>query len=124
MRHIAFTLVMTAPALVSAAPRGEPVEFRNDGTYTFIGLMQTTVYNCTTSVFSQETGTYEMTGSEVSMHPQKNPYQMRYSCYPNSNKEAPGKLIERTYRYRVAGGKLELMGAGDSGPQTFQRSAD
>jgi hypothetical protein len=99
-------------------------EFREDGTYTFIGLMQTTMYNCTTSVFSQETGTYTSNGIEVNLHPQKNPYQMRYSCSPNSNKEAPGKLIERTYRFRVASGKLELMAAGDSAPQTFQRSAD
>ncbi|BDC53128.1 hypothetical protein F183_A54430 [Bryobacterales bacterium F-183] len=99
-------------------------EFRNDGTYTFIGLMQSTVYNCTTSVFSQETGTYESNGLEVTLHPQKNPYQMRYSCSPNSNKEAPGKLIERTYKFRVAGSKLELLTAGSTEPQTFQRSTD
>ncbi len=100
-------------------------EFRPDGTYTFIGLMQTTMYNCTTSMFSQETGTYEADGLQVSLRPQKNPYQMRYSCAPSSNREAPGKLLNRTYQYRVSsGGKLEVVSPQDNSVQTFQRSAE
>jgi hypothetical protein len=99
-------------------------EFRPDGTYSFIGLMQSTVYNCTTSMFSNETGTYEVNGGSVTMHPQKNPYRMTYSCAPSSNREAPGKLIEKSYRYQVNGGKLELISPNDSSVQSFQRSAE
>lgn len=100
-------------------------EFRPDGTYTFIGLMQNTMYNCTTAMFSQETGTYEVNGDSVALHPQKNPYRMTNNCAPSSNREAPGKLIERTYRYKVSGnGRLELISPQDASVQAFQRSAE
>jgi hypothetical protein len=98
-------------------------EFRPDGTYTFIGLMQSTIYNCTTSMFSQETGTYEFENGIVSLHPRKNPYRMTNNCAPSSNREAPGKLIERAYRVQVSGNRLELVGK-DNSVQAFQRSTD
>jgi hypothetical protein len=100
-------------------------EFHADGTYSFTGLMQSVMYNCTTAVFSHETGTYTTDGSSVSLKPEKNPYKMTNSCAPSSNRESPGKLINKTYRFRVvqdAGGPmLELTGT-DGGVQKFQRA--
>lgn len=101
-------------------------EFRADGTYSFTGLMQSVIYNCTTTMFSNETGRYQVQGDTVSLKPEKNPYKMTNNCAPNSNREAPGKLIERSYRFRVAPdgngpAKLELVG-GDGATQTFARS--
>lgn len=99
-------------------------EFKADGTYSFTGLMQNTFYNCTTSMFSNETGTYLVEGDSVSLKPEKNPYKMTNSCAPSSNKEAPGKLIPKTYRYRTGqdGNFLKLILTGDDGKSSeFRR---
>jgi hypothetical protein len=48
-------------------------EFKPDGTYSFTGLMQSVMYNCTTSMFSNETGTYTMDGDAVSLRPRRIP---------------------------------------------------
>ena len=101
-------------------------EFRPDGTYSFTGLMQSVMYNCATAVFSQETGTYTTDGSTVSLRPEKNPYKMTYSCSPSSNREAPGKLINKTYRMRITqdgnNERLELSDGSGASPQVFTRS--
>lgn len=96
-------------------------EFRADGTYRFLGLMQTTMYQCTTTAFGEESGTYEMTAEGVvALHPQKNPFKMTNNCAPSANREVPGKLTERSYRVEIVGDRLELKGA-DQSVQTFQR---
>lgn len=76
-------------------------EFKADGTYSFTGLMQSVMYNCTTAMFSNETGTYAVDGDTVSLRPERNPYRVTNNCAPSSNREAPGKLVNRNYRYRV-----------------------
>lgn len=76
-------------------------EFRNDGTYTFRGLIQTVMYNCTTTIFSNETGNYTLSGNTLSLDPKKNPYKLTNSCASSSNKESDGKLIPQTYRIQI-----------------------
>jgi len=92
-------------------------EFKPDGTYSFTGLMQSVMYNCTTSMFSNETGTYTLDGGAVSLRPEKNPYRMTNNCAPSSNREAPGKLVPRTYRFRAIqeNGRAYLELRGDDG---------
>ena len=99
-------------------------EFLPDGTYSFTGLMQNTVYNCTTSMFSNETGKYTMKGNVVSLEPEKNPYRIRYSCAPASNREAPGKLVPRSFEWSVEGEDLHLKAASDGAVSTMRRSRD
>jgi hypothetical protein len=98
-------------------------EFNHDGTYTFAGLMQSTMYSCTTATFSLELGTYEFSNGAVTLHPKSNPYKMTNSCAPSSNREAAGKLIDRTYNVRIDGAKLELS-SDRSSVQTFTRDAN
>lgn len=92
-------------------------EFKPDGTYSFTGLVQSVMYNCTTAMFSNETGTYSVNGDSISLRPEKNPYRMTNNCAPSSNREAPGKLIARTYRFRVSveSGRQYLELRGDDG---------
>src|SRR4051812_14420873 len=40
-------------------------DFKSDGTYSFTGLMQSVMYNCTTATFSNESGTYTVAGDSV-----------------------------------------------------------
>jgi hypothetical protein len=100
-------------------------EFKPDGTYSFTGLVQSVMYNCTTATFSNESGTYTIAGDSVSLRPHSNPYKMTNNCAPSSNREAPGKLMNRTYRFRViseSGRKyLELLGQ-DGAVQKFGES--
>ena len=104
---------------VSAPTNGRSFayDFKPDGTYSFTGLMQSVSYNCTTSMFSNETGTYSVDGEVVSLRPEKNPYRMTNNCAPSSNREAPGKLLNRTYRFRVIAesGRRYLELRGDDG---------
>ncbi len=100
-------------------------EFRPDGSYSFTGLMQSTSYNCTMATFSNETGTYEVQGDVVALRPEKNPYKMTNSCAPSGNREAPGKLINRSYRVRFtadnAGRKIELISMADGGSTVMKQ---
>jgi hypothetical protein len=97
-------------------------EFRPDGTYTFTGTIQSTVYNCTTTMFGEESGAYEVTGVELALHPVKNPFRMTNSCAPSSNRQGPGKLVERSFRFAINGDQLELTSAADRAVSTFQRA--
>ncbi len=98
-------------------------EFRPDGTYVFTGFIQNTLYNCTTVMFGEESGTYELNaaGTEVSLHPKENPFRMTNSCAPSTNSEAPGKLTERGYRFVISGTQLALTATSDRAVQTFHR---
>lgn len=85
--------------------------------------MQLVMYNCTTATFSHETGAYTVAGDTVSLKPEKNPYKMTNSCAPSSNREAPGKLIPKTYRFRSDDATLELIGDNGSS-QKWSRSRE
>lgn len=99
-------------------------EFQADGSYTFTGLMQSTIYNCTTSMFSEEKGRYRIEGGVLSLEPESNPYQMRNSCAPSSNKQAPGKLVPRRYRVKIEGQNLELTAEKDGGVSLLRRATE
>lgn len=125
--HLSSIQYKNAYTGVSAPTNGNmfTYEFRADGTYSFTGLMQSVLYNCTTAVFSNETGTYSAGNGAVSLQPEKNPYRMTNNCVPSSNRESPGKLVARTYRYRTVqeNGRryLELRGE-DGVTQKFAQS--
>jgi hypothetical protein len=109
---------------VSAPTNGRSFayEFKADGTYSFTGLMQSVMYNCTTAMFSNESGTYTVNGDSIALNPEKNPYRMTNNCAPSSNRDAAGKLVPRTYRFRVASENgrryLEFRGS-DGSTQKF-----
>ncbi|MBL8212316.1 MAG: hypothetical protein JNK87_16495 [Bryobacterales bacterium] len=100
-------------------------EFQPGGTYVFTGLIQSVMYNCTTTMFAQESGTYQFDGGVLSLHPEKNPYTYKNSCAPSSNKEGPGKLTDRKYRVRFtqdSGSELIELTGEDGQAQKFSKS--
>lgn len=125
--HISSIQYRNATTGVGAPTNGSSFayEFRADGTYSFTGLMQSVMYNCTTAMFSNETGKYTIEGNTVSLRPESNPYRMKNNCAPSSNREAPGKLTNRGFQFRVsrdgAVKQLELVGA-DGSAQKFNLS--
>ena len=107
---------------VSRPPTGKyfAYEFRADGTYTFSGMVQSAMYNCTATMFGQESGNYTTTASgEVALQPLRNPFRMVNSCAASANREAAGKLQDRAYRFRIDGRRLELVR--DGSVEVFQR---
>lgn len=111
---------------VSRPPTGSYFSwnFKADGTYTFSGLLQSTLYSCTTSMFGEESGEYTVSGNTVHVKPQKNPYKMTNSCSPSSNREGPGKLTERDYQFTIDGSTLKLDSASGHGDWKLQRSTE
>lgn len=61
--------------------------FHQNGSFEFVGLMQSTMYGCTTSLFNDKQGRYKVEGSQVTLTPTKNFWRNNYSCSPKSNKE-------------------------------------
>lgn len=68
--------------------------FAADGTYTFVGYMESTMFGCTTSLYNEINGRYMVDGTTIFLNPSSDVWKNMYSCYPNSNKsqsKAPTK---------------------------------
>ena len=61
-------------------------KFAADGTYTFVGYMESTMFGCTTSLFNEINGRYTIDGSTISLNPSRDFWKNMYSCFPNSNR--------------------------------------
>lgn len=61
-------------------------KFAADGTYTFVGYMESTMFGCTTALFNEINGRYRVEGSTIFLSPSRDFWKNTYSCFPNSNK--------------------------------------
>ncbi|MGW0664458.1 hypothetical protein [Streptodolium elevatio] len=70
-----------------APPSGSTGELtiKSDGSYTDNGLLQTTMYNCTTSLFVMEEGKVSVSGDKVTFKPSKVKTSMQNTCSESSN---------------------------------------
>ena len=75
--------------------------FTADGRFEFIGLMASTMYGCTTTLFNDKRGKYQVSGNQITLIPSKNFWRNMYSCAPNSNKERDYVLDRETYTFRT-----------------------
>ena len=75
--------------------------FYPDGRFEFIGLMASTMYGCTTTLFNDKRGKYQISGSQITLVPSKNFWRNQYSCAPSSNKERDYTLERETYEFRT-----------------------
>lgn len=75
--------------------------FNSNGSFEFVGLINSTLYGCTTSLFNDKRGRYEVSGSTVTLIPSKNFWRNTYSCSPASNKERNYTLERETYQFRT-----------------------
>ncbi len=96
-----------------------------DGRFEFIGLMQSTVYGCTTSLFNDKRGKYEINGSNITFIPSKNFWRNTYSCSPATNKERDYVLERETYEFRTKTdeyGKTLVCLANAKGESCYRRA--
>jgi len=75
--------------------------FAANGNFEFIGLMQSTMYGCTTELFNDKRGKVEVDGDQITFTPTKNYWKNTYSCSPGSNKERNYTLEKETYTWRT-----------------------
>ena len=82
--------------------RGTTMQYRflPGGRYEYNGYLETTVYNCTTTIFNPIAGTYRVEGDRLTLMPKTNKWQQRNNCASSMNKELPGKLDPETYAIR------------------------
>lgn len=70
-----------------APPSGSTGELtiKSDGSYSQNGLLQTTLYNCTTSLFVMEEGKASVSGDKITFKPGKVKTSMQDTCRKSSN---------------------------------------
>lgn len=105
--------------------RGTTAQYRflPGGRYEYNGYLETTVYNCTTTLFNPVAGTYRVEGGRLSLRPETSRWQQRNSCAPSANKEQPGKLDPAAYAWRVSeeGGVRRLCLSSSEGGEVCYR---
>jgi hypothetical protein len=75
--------------------------FYADGRFEIIGLMGSTMFGCTTTLFNDKRGKYQISGNQITLIPSKNFWRNMYSCSPASNKERDYTLERETYEFRT-----------------------
>jgi hypothetical protein len=62
-------------------------KFLPNGNYEFVGYMEISMYNCTTTLFNEVNGKYSVDGSTISLDPTRDYWKNTNSCSASSTKE-------------------------------------
>jgi hypothetical protein len=91
-------------------------KFNTNGTYEFIGYMETTMYNCTTTLFNQITGRYTVTDGRIDLSPAKDLWKSTNSCAASGNRQQTKtptpKTVDFERRTDEYGGELLCISEG------------
>jgi hypothetical protein len=77
-------------------------QFRTDGSYTYSGLMQSSVFACTMSLFNYQEGRYHLEGQVLMLVPTVARWRSEDSCNPQNNYEKAGRLEPSYYLWQVS----------------------
>jgi hypothetical protein len=104
-------------------PNGERlhVRFFPDGHYKLGWLLQSSLYNCTSSVYGEKVGIYQVRGDALSMKDSASVLTSRDNCHPQWNYEKHPPLAETTYQWRFGQSKygVVLIMRGPDGKETI-----
>jgi hypothetical protein len=101
-------------------------QFTADGQFTFIGYLQSTMYGCTTALFNDKQGKYEVNGSEITLIPSKNFWRNTNSCSPSSTKERNYTLERESFEVSTKTdeyGKQFICLSNSKGQTCYRREA-
>jgi hypothetical protein len=109
-----------------AARRGTSFKyvFHPNGSFEFTGYGESTMFGCVTSLFQDKRGTYQISGSQITLTLNKNLWRNQYSCSPASNKERNYTLGTETYNMRTKTdeyGKTLVCLANGQGESCYRR---
>ncbi|HWS90320.1 MAG TPA: hypothetical protein VN282_25340 [Pyrinomonadaceae bacterium] len=77
-------------------------KFLPGGRFEYNGYLETTMYNCTTTLFNPVAGTYSVAGNRLTIMPKTSKWQQTNNCASSMNKTQPGKLDPETYTFRFS----------------------
>src|SRR5215207_5511212 len=77
-------------------------KFLPGGRFEYNGYLETTMYNCTTTLFNPVAGTYRVEGDRLTVVPKASKWQQTNNCASSMNKVQPGKLDPETYTFRFS----------------------
>src|ERR1043165_10080900 len=60
--------------------------FAADGTYTFVGYMESTMFGCTTGLFNEINGRYLVDGTTIFLTPSRDFWKNTYWCFRNRHR--------------------------------------
>jgi len=93
-------------------------KFNPNGTYEFVGYMEVTMYNCTTTLFNNITGRYSVEGSTVHLNPSRDFWKNTNSCAASGNKQTTKAPTRKTLQFERRsdeyGGQLLCLSEGGS----------
>jgi hypothetical protein len=94
-----------------ASPSGERlnVRFFPDGHYKLGWLLQSSLYSCTSTVFGEKTGTYEIHGDELTMKDSASVLKSQDNCHREWNYEKHPPLRQSTYQWHLGRTKYGLV---------------
>ena len=76
-------------------------EINADGTFQYAGLIKSTMYGCTTTLWNDRRGRISIEGDVITFRPNKDYWLNTYSCYPSSNKEKNKELQNQAFNFEV-----------------------
>jgi hypothetical protein len=92
---------MTTGAVASRYGSSIGYEINADGTFQYAGLMKSTMYGCTTTLWNDQRGKISIEGDRITFAPSKDYWLNTNSCYPSANKEKNKELQAKTYNFEV-----------------------
>lgn len=120
MRYLTLFLLLTVtaaePAIVGEWTTGSyaptsgntmTYKFHPDGAYEQSGLMQFSMYNCTSSYFLNMTGRYELAGDMLKLTPSGGTFDSKGNCGGQTGRRPANKVVTEV-RVRVNGGEMTM----------------
>ena len=92
---------MTTGAIASSYGSSIGYVISADGTFRYAGLMKSTMYGCTTTLWNDRRGSVTVAGDKITFSPSKDYWFNSNSCAPSSNKEQNKPLQAKTFEFEV-----------------------
>lgn len=99
-------------------------KFLANGSYEYVGYMEVSMYNCTTTLFNNITGKYSVSGSTIDLIPNRDFWKSTNSCAASGNKTSTKTPTRKSVEYRTKTneyGQQELCINEGTGETCFRR---
>jgi hypothetical protein len=92
---------MSTGAVASKYGSSIGYEINADGSFQYAGLIKSTMYGCTTTLWNDRRGRISVEGDRITFTPNKDYWMSTNSCYPSANKEKNKELEAKTFNFEV-----------------------
>lgn len=98
-------------------------KFLPNGNYEFVGYMEVTMYNCTTTLFNQITGKYTVDGSTINLNPSRDFWKNTNSCTASGSKQQTKTPSRKSLEFQTKEDEYgnRLLCLTESGTETCYR---